>query len=484
MDDERSHGGRVRSDRRAVLRTLGAAGLAGLAGCTDSIPGGESGESGSRSQNLIWATTATAETYYELSQEFEELIEEGTDYSLDLRTVDGETDEAASVDLLRSLDGADLDFATVRNDLAYFGRTGTGLEAFEEEPAENLRGVATLYPEGIHVLTRADAGIESLEDLEGRTIDTGAVDSATRVNALRILENVGLSEGDFSERNEGFTRTARPNGVVRGDAARGIGFAQTDGDPLADVDAAFVIGDWPIEAVEERLVAGDVNLLSLDEESRGAITDGTEWLTPDVIPADAYDGLEEDVDVVSVRAMIATHQGTDDEVVGNVTTTIFENADRIETKGSFISSETAMEGMSLEMDAAAERSLQETDGEAEEANETGDGSEGSGDAEDGNESTGDAGDGGTESGGDGGTDDGSEDGTDGTDGTESGETDDTGSGGTDGDAGGGDAEDSGDSDDSGNGDGADAGDTGTEETDAASDGGGEDAEATGGNESA
>jgi len=136
---------------------------------------------------------ARAGTYYPLSNEFKTVVEDNTDFTLNVQST------GASVENVGSLANGDADFALIQNDIASFAKNGTGIEAFEGNAIENLMGVATLYPETITVVTLAETGIEQLTGLEGATINTGDLGSGTQVNALQILEAVGVEE--FDEQN-------------------------------------------------------------------------------------------------------------------------------------------------------------------------------------------------------------------------------------------------------------------------------------------
>ena len=241
----------------------------------------------------------------------------------------------ASVENVGSLARGNADFALIQNDIAYFAKNGTGLEEFEGNAVENLLGVATLYPETIHLLTQADSGIESLEDLEGATINTGDLGSGTQVNALQILETVGITTDDFEEQNTGFSAAA--------DQLR-------DG----DIDAAFVVGGWPVGAVEELAQTVDVDIIEIADDTREDIKSEAEWFADDTIPSGTYDGIDEDVETVSVQAMIATHDGVDEGIVEEVTAAIFDNADDLSIKEEFIDVDSAQDGMSIELHPGAE----------------------------------------------------------------------------------------------------------------------------------
>ncbi len=319
--------------RRKLLAGIGAAGAVGLAGCAGNGDenGAENGDDDDETDVIRWHAGGTGGTYFPLSGEIEGIIESNTDFDVEVSAT------GASVENVGSLGSGDADFALIQNDIAFFAKNGTGLEAFEGDPIENLRGVATLYPETIHIITDPDAGIDSVADLEGASVNTGDLGSGTQVNALQILESVaGLTTDDFDEQNTDFTQAA--------DQIR-------DG----DVDAAFVVGGWPVGAVEELATTTDIEILNLDADAREAARADASWFADDTIPAGTYEGIDEDVDTVSVQAMIATREEYSADIVESVTETIFENTDSLSIKTDFISADTAQDGMSIDLHEGAAR---------------------------------------------------------------------------------------------------------------------------------
>ncbi|WP_336363418.1 TAXI family TRAP transporter solute-binding subunit [Halalkalicoccus salilacus] len=341
-------------DRRKFLTAVGAASAFGLAGCVGEEPeggGNESGDGGGDQpeeggQNVVWDAGGTGGTYYPLSGEFKTIVEENTPHVLQVRST------GASVENVGNLGGGDADFALIQNDVAYFAVNGTGLDEFEGNPIENIRGVATLYPETIHIITRPDANIGSLQDLQGARVNTGNLGSGTQVNALQILESVGLSPDDFQEQNTGFSQAA---------------------DQLSDndIDAAFVVGGWPVGAVEELATTTDIQFLDIPQEERQAILESAEWFAEDTIPAGTYQGVDEEVDTVSVQAMIATREDLDEALVQDITAAIFNNTDSLNTKADFISVDSALDGMSIELHPGAQAYFDEQSGGGNESSASG-----------------------------------------------------------------------------------------------------------------
>jgi len=306
-------------NRRTFLRAAGVAGVAGLTG----LAGCSGDESSTR---LSWHAGGTGGTYFPLSNEFKTVVEENTDFTLNVQST------GASVENVGSLGDESAEFALIQNDIAFFARNGTGIETFEGNAVENIRGVATLYPETITVVTLEGTGIETLSDLGGATVNTGDLGSGTQVNANQILEAVGVT--DFTEQNAGFAQASEQ-------LANG------------DIDAAFVVGGWPVGAIEDLANTNDIRILSIEDDNREDVKDAASWFADDTIPGGTYSGVEADVETVAVQAMIATHAGVDASTVETVTATLFDNVDELSIKTEFISADSAQDGMSIELHEGA-----------------------------------------------------------------------------------------------------------------------------------
>lgn len=299
------------ADRRSVLAAGAAVTATGIAGCSDLLGGDE--------DILSWHAGGTSGTYYPLSGDFKTIIDSETEYALEVQSTGASTANAGS------LGDEDADFALIQNDILEFAYEGEGIDDFDE-PIDNLRSVATLYPETIHLITTADSDIETVHDLEGAEVNTGDLGSGTQANALQILEQAGIGEDDFDEGNADFAGAA---------------------DELRDgnTDAAFVVGGYQVGAVEELANDIDIDIIEISGDFRDDLQEEIEYFASDTIPSGTYDGVDEDVETVSVQAMIATHEDQDEEVVEEVLEAIFNNLDEIGERADDISIETAEDGL-------------------------------------------------------------------------------------------------------------------------------------------
>jgi len=335
-----------KQSRRQFIALAGITGVTALAGCggdggdggsdggdggSDGSDGddgsdGSDGDDGGGGGRLSWHAGGTGGTYFPLSNEFKTVVEEHTDFTLNVQST------GASVENVGSLASGDADFALIQNDIAFFAKNGTGIDTFEDNAIPSLMGVATLYPETITIVTLQSTGIETVDDLEGATINTGDLGSGTQVNALQILEAVGVS--DFDEQNASFSQAA--------DQLRN-----------GDIDAAFVVGGWPVGAIEDLATTNDIHIVPVEGENRDAVKESASWFADDTIPGGTYSGVEEDVDTISVQAMIATNEDQPADTVETVTGAIFDNVDQLTIKTDFISKDTAQDGMSIELHPGA-----------------------------------------------------------------------------------------------------------------------------------
>ena len=131
---------------------------------------------------------------------------EGGEYSRFLNSVIGRLNRKAGIEVAATagsvenallVDRGDARVGLVQSDVAAAAVTGDGFFT-GTGPLGHLRAVASLFPEPVHVVVRADSGIESLADLAGRKVSLGRVASGTRQTALRILEAAGIAADDIA----------------------------------------------------------------------------------------------------------------------------------------------------------------------------------------------------------------------------------------------------------------------------------------------
>lgn len=305
-------------------------GAALLAGC-----GGDSGsKSGGEKQFLNIATGGTAGTYYPLGGALAELLNNN------IKGMNASAQSTgASVANVNMLKDGSVDLAFIQNDIAYYAVNGS--EMFKDNKVAGLRGLAALYPETIQFVTTADKGIKSIADLKGKKVAVGAAGSGAEANARQILAAYGITYDDIDERFLSF-----------GEAADAL----KDG----NVDAGVVVAGFPTAAIQDLAANKSAAIINIDSDKADELMKKYPYYTKVSIPKGTYPGQEEDIHSVAVKCVVVTTDKMDDNLGGEVVKAIYEHLDRMKAAhavGKYITKDTALDGMSIPMNAGAEQYL-------------------------------------------------------------------------------------------------------------------------------
>src|SRR5437868_14201103 len=101
-----------------------------------------------------------------------------------------------SVANVNGIVGGSMESGFSQADVNAWAYTGTGI--YEGKPKiEELRVIANLFPESVHVIVRKGLGIKSLADLKGKRVSIDEPGSGTLVNARALLAAFGVTEKDI-----------------------------------------------------------------------------------------------------------------------------------------------------------------------------------------------------------------------------------------------------------------------------------------------
>ncbi len=281
-------------------------------------------------------TGGTAGTYYPLGGAMAEILNK------DIPGMNASAQSTgASVANINMLKDGSIDLAIVQNDIVYYAVNGT--EMFKDKKVEGLKGIASLYPETCQFVTLESTGIKNIKDLKGKKVAVGAVGSGAEANARQILEAYGLTYDDIEVQYLSFAEGAS---------------ALKDG----NVDAAFLTAGYPTAAVQDISSQNKIRLLPVEAAQADALVAKYPFYTKTTIPKGTYAGFEEDVPTVSVMAMLVASPNVEDDMGYSIAKAIFSNLDRLEAAhsvGKLIKKENAKNGMSLPMNAGAEKFFNE-----------------------------------------------------------------------------------------------------------------------------
>ncbi|MBD9373688.1 TAXI family TRAP transporter solute-binding subunit [Rhizobium sp. ARZ01] len=249
-----------------------------------------------------------------------------------------------SVGNVNSVKGGTLEAGFSQSDVAYWAQTGTGL--WDGQPAvENLRLIANLYPESIHLVARKDAGIASVADLKGKKVSLDEPGSGTLVDAKIILEAFGLSEADIT-----------PEYLKPDQAA----------DRMRDgaMDAFFFVGGYPAGAIAELASQHEVVLVPITGPEVDKLRETFSFFATDNVPAGTYNGQDADVATISVGAQLVASADLSEDLVHGITQALFnETTQKLfaagHAKGKHITLDNAVKGAGIPFHPGAEKFYRE-----------------------------------------------------------------------------------------------------------------------------
>lgn len=303
-----------------------------LAACGGGAGGGSS-DGDDKVDFIGIATGGTGGTYYPLGGTFAKIIEDETGIKASAST------SGASAENMASIKDGKTEIAFTQTDIASYASEGS--QMFSDNKVENARGIATLYPETIQIVTTKDSGIKSVEDLKGKVVSVGEAGSGTLLNAEQILEIHGMKLEDLEARNLSFD-----------DSTTGI----QDG----TIDAAFITSGTPTGAVEGLAATEDITIVPVESAKISELIEKYPYYAEDEIPAGTYSKVDEAVTTVAVRAMLVTNADISEDVIYDVTKAIFENTDKItHAKGKLIKAENGLKGMGIELHPGAKKYFDE-----------------------------------------------------------------------------------------------------------------------------
>jgi TRAP transporter TAXI family solute receptor len=246
----------------------------------------------------------------------------------------------ANVDAIAS--GA-LESGFAQSDVAYWAYTGTGIYQGQGK-VENLRAIANLYPESIHIVARMGSGIRSVRDLGGKRVSLDEPGSGTLVDARIILTAFGVGEAALM-----------PQYVKSSPAVAMIQDGQ--------LDAFFIVAGYPTGSVLELCATSGCELVPIAGPEVDALLEQYPFFARDVIPAYTYPGVGETA-TLSVGAQWLVGAEVDADLVYGITKALWhENARKLldngHSKGRAITLATALDGIAIPLHPGAERYYRE-----------------------------------------------------------------------------------------------------------------------------
>jgi len=251
-------------------------------------------------QNISIGTGGTGGVYYPMGGGLANLLSKYVSGMQATAEVTG-----GSVDNLKLLSNGKADVGFSMADAGWDAYKGQ--DKFTGTPVQ-VRTLAVLYPNRMHVVTVEGTGIVSMADLRGKRVSTGSPGSATEVMAFRLIEAAGLDRDKDLKRER-------------------LGVAESV-NALKDkkIDAFFWVGGIPTAAVTDLAATPGTKIKLIDHaEFVDAMNrkSGPLYVKAD-IPAHSYAGQESVNQIASVWNILVAYEKMSDQTAYNIVKTMFE----------------------------------------------------------------------------------------------------------------------------------------------------------------
>jgi len=325
----------------AAVFVLAAALAAGCGGGKEQAGGKSQGQNQppapAKTQRMSISTGATSGTYYPLGTAIANVL---TNAGLGLNVAAEAT--GGSIENARLIGQKQTEIGFVESLIADWAYNGK--EMFKDKKVENIRGLVSLYPNTIQTVVKTKSGIKTYKDLKGKKVAVGIQGSSSPLAMQAVLESYGMSMNDI-----------KPQYLAFGPS---IELLKDD-----QVDAVMVDAGAPNSSIIDISSQHEIRILSIDPENIKKIREKYPYFSePVTIPKGTYKGVNEDVVTTGSLATLCVRADLPEDLVYNITKTIFEKKDeiaKVHEKGKSIDLKNATNGISIPLHPGAEKYYKE-----------------------------------------------------------------------------------------------------------------------------
>jgi TRAP transporter TAXI family solute receptor len=249
-----------------------------------------------------------------------------------------------SVENVNAIGAGQLESGFVQADVAYAAYRGVG--TFEATgKIGNLRALAALFPESMHVVVGAGTPIAGLADLKGRHVSLGEKESGTLADTRLVLAEAGIKEKAIKAE---YVRVGQAAGMVQ------------DG----KLDGFFLVAGYPVPAIVDLASTTEIRLLPSPDKLVDALHERFRYFRHSAIPGGTYKGVDQPTATLAVPALWVASAEVPDDLAYNIVKALWsEHARKLLTSrhalGERIRREDALDGIDIPLHPGAERYYRE-----------------------------------------------------------------------------------------------------------------------------
>ncbi len=244
--------------------------------------------------------------YYAVGQSICKLVNRGGDEH-NIKCTAPST--GGSVANLNAIKAGEMDMGVAQSDWQYHAYNGTS--KFEEQGANgDLRAVFSVHPEPFTVVARADSGIETFADLQGKRVNIGNPGSGSRGTMEVVMNALDWSKDDFSLAAE--LKSAEQAAAMCDN----------------NVDAIVFTVGHPSGTIKEATTSCEAKLIPVTGAEVDTLADENDYYAKAIIPGGMYNGTDADTETFGVGATFVSSTNTDEETIYQIVKAVFDNFDR------------------------------------------------------------------------------------------------------------------------------------------------------------
>lgn len=278
--------------------------LGGAAAFALAIPAMTTPASAQDQQFVVIGTGGVTGVYYPTGGAIQRLVNRGrAEHGIRVSV----ESTGGSVFNLNAIAAGELDMGVVQSDWQFHAYHGSH-ERFPEANPE-LRAVFSIHGEPFTVVARADADIETFEDILGKRVNIGNPGSGARGTMEVVMDAYGWTTDDFAATFE--LATAEQSQALCDNNFDVMVF--TVGHPSGTIQEATTTCDTVIVPVEGPVI-------------EGLIADNP-YYAYSTVPGGMYAGNPDDVTTFGVKATFVTSTALSEDAVYTIVSSVFENFD-------------------------------------------------------------------------------------------------------------------------------------------------------------
>lgn len=207
---------------------------------------------------------------------------------------------------INTMRAGELDFGVAQSDQQFYAYKG--LNQYQNQGAyTDLRAVFSLHAEALTIVARKDSGIKDFKDLKGKRVNVGNPGSGQRSTMDVVMKAYNWDNSAFS-----LTSELKAN---------------EQSQALCDnkIDAFVFFAGFPNGSIKEATTTCDAVLVTVNDSTVEKLIEENPYYSQVVIPGGTYTGTPKDTVTFGARATIVTPKSMSDEIVYEVTKSVFEN---------------------------------------------------------------------------------------------------------------------------------------------------------------